>query len=326
MGLFDKVSGFVKREAEDIGEVAERARDRLDQELSEREAELEMTPAEKLRALQRKARQNDDRVDEIMEKAGVSTAEADAAAEVQARAAAAADLEPPSVTQIVLADGSVRSGDDPSLDADGETDEDETPDEGDLSWVAPRQGEEAVVPAFSAAVGAASPSNQPDEAAGADDLADAAAVVDALPASQAPASETADHVEALPEPPVAEPVPVETSEPVAPEPEASELPPPPPPPLPEPVAPAAEPAPAEADASEPPRRETPAEIAARVVAELEQAVAEEPEPAPAPAAPAPKPEPTFEKTPAQRKYEEARRAADALLEELRGELRDDGEI
>ena len=96
--------------------------------------------------------------------------------------------------------------------------------------------------------------------------------------------------------------------------------------MPEPVPAAAPPEPSPAVADEPPRRETPAEIAARVVAELEQAVAEDPEPAPAPAAPAPTPEPTFEKTPAQRKYEEARRAADALLEELRGELRDDGEI
>jgi hypothetical protein len=297
MGLFDKVSGFVKREAEDIGEVAERARDRLDQELAEREAELEMTPAEKLRALQRKARQTDDRVDEIMEKAGASTADAEAEAEVQARAAAAADREPPNVTQIVLADGSVRSGDDPTLDASGDADEDETPDEGDLSWVAPRQGEEAVVPAFSAAVGAASPSTATEEPENA----------------QAPA----------------EPAPVETPQAPTTDPvtaEASELPPPPPPPMPEPVPAAAPPEPSPAVADEPPRRETPAEIAARVVAELEQAVAEDPEPAPAPAAPAPTPEPTFEKTPAQRKYEEARRAADALLEELRGELRDDGEI
>lgn len=321
MGFFDKVSGFVKREAEDIGEVAERARDRLDQELAEREAELEMTPAEKLRALQRKARQTDDRVDEIMEKAGASTAAADATAEVQAQANPATDLEPPSVTQIVLPDGSVRSGDDPTLDAAGESDEDETPDEGDLSWVAPREGEEAVVPAFSAAVGAASPSNPPDEAADEGppvDMSDAESVVDALAATATPGLPASDA-------PVAEP-PATVIAGASSPPDVSDLPPAPPQPMPGTAPPATDPADSAAVAEEPPRRETPAEIAARVVSELEDAVAEDPEPAAAPAASAPKPEPTFDKTPAQRKYEEARLAADALLEELRGELRDDGEI
>ena len=42
--------------------------------------------------------------------------------------------------------------------------------------------------------------------------------------------------------------------------------------------------------------------------------------------PAPEASPTYEKTPAQLKYEEARAAADALLEELRGELREDGDL
>lgn len=336
MGLFDKVSGFVKREAEDIGEVADRARDRLDKELAEREAELEMTPSEKLRALQRQARQNSDRVDEIMEKAGAAEAAAQAEAEVHE----AADLEPPLVTQIVLADGSVHTGDE--VDSEIEPiEDDESPDQGDLAWVAPRDGEEAIVPAFSSAVSVAAPSSPTQPDTGQPDAIEVAAPVepepvalaDAVPPSPAPVDETpAPPVEAPPleTAPVAEAAPevaagpetVET--PQAPiEDAAPPPPPPPPPPVPrrEPVAPT--PAPV---VTEPPRRETPAEIAARVVAELEQAVNDDPAPVRDPIPPPPQPEPTFEKTPAQRKYEEARKAADALLEELRGELKDDGEI
>ena len=342
MGLFDKVSGFIKREAEDIGEVADRARDRLDKELTEREEELEMTPAEKLRALQRQARQTDDRIDDIMEKAGASSAAAEADAEVQATNAAPVDREPPSVTQIVLADGSVRSGDDPGLVSIHDEDpEDEDPDEGDLSWVAPREGEEAVVPAFSAAVGTAAPSGSteasesPAEPAPGDDVEEAAGELAAAPATSAAAPEADEPpavdaaVELEPAAPTAaapavEPPVAET--PTPPDPALEELPPPPPPMM-EPVAAEPEP-PAPQVGEDPPRRETPAEIAARVVAELEQAVAEDPVPAPQPAAAPPpqQPEPTFDKTPAQRKYEEARKAADALLEELRGELKDDGQI
>lgn len=357
MGLFDKVSGFVKREAEDIGEAAERVRDRLDEELTEREEELEMTPAEKLRALQRKARQTDERVDKIMEKAGASAATTDAAAEVADATAPPVIREPPSVTQIVLADGSIRSGDDPTPTSGSEDVEDEDPDEGDLSWVAPRQGEEAVVPAFSSAVSAASPSDatpetpdeMPDDGDDADDTLalEPAESEPAAPEAPAPQAAQSGPPEAAPEAlstftndtsPALHPVsadPAVSAHPASPSDDGvataaastgTDLPPPPPPPMPEPAPVVQAPLEPVAPNEAPPRRETPAEIAARVVAELEQAVAEDPEPAPAAAAPPAPPEPSFDKTPAQRKYEEARKAADALLEELRGELRDDGEI
>lgn len=341
MGLFDKVGAFIKREAEDIGEVAERARDRLDEELTEREEELEMTPSEKLRALQRKGRETDDRFDEIIDKAEARASQVEAEAEV---AAVPVDLgeDAPNVTHIVLPDGSVRSGDDPPEPEPGEDDEaDGTPEAGDLSWVAPQAGEEAVVPAFQGRVATAE-----DSASSTSDQADPASgeiepisepMVDPFPdAPQAPAppietpAETfqtasspdvlAPGLDDLPPPPAA---PIEAAAPVTPAAPVEDL-----------AVHTAEPTPDPGDASE-----TPSEIAARVVADLDvaepapaaDAATESAELAPAavatePVPPAAPPEPVFDKTPAQIKYEQAREAADALLDELRGELKADGEI
>lgn len=335
MGLFDKVGAFIKREADDIGEVAERARDRIDDALTEREEELEMTPSEKLRALQRKARQTDERFDEIVDKAEARAAGTEAEADAAPPAPVDLGEDAPNVTHIVLADGSVRSGDDI---IDDDEDEDEEPEEvveaGDLSWVAPRDGEEAIFPAFQGRVSAAEPSSgpvgEPEE-----DPRDAQHPPAAHEQAVA-AAEPAEQPLTTPETPETPEAPVESGESVesvetavvqVDEPtveatsEADELTDlPPPPAVPDVPAAVAEPVAAAAPV------ETPAEIAARVVADLEEAVSSDPvatEPAPQ-AAPAP--EPTFEKTPAQLKYEKAREAADALLDELRGELKNDGEI
>lgn len=324
MGLFDKVGSFIKREAEDLEKAAERVRDKVDEELTEREAELEMTPAEKLRALQRKGRATSDKMDRIADKVEQQTAAAEAASgseppttQAASPGPAATDesslppppppppgesaqppasgYEAPPITQIVLADGSVYSG----ADVVDETYEDETPTDvaaqapqqpqaGDLAWLAPQPGEEAVVPKFNTAKTESEPAADP-EAGGATDP------IEGIETTE-PGSAAAD---------VPPPLPPEPVEPRNPEPESK---------------------PTLAEAGATGRPETPAEIAARVVAELEAAVDAAPEPETEPD-PAPEPESTaYEKTPAQRKYEEARAAADKLLEELRGELRNEGEI
>ncbi|KAG1647895.1 hypothetical protein GQR58_030258 [Nymphon striatum] len=302
MGLFDKVGAFIKREADDIGEVAERARDRIDDALTEREEELEMTPSEKLRALQRKARQTDERFDEIVDKAEARAAGTEA--EADAAPAAPVDL---------------------GEDVPEHEEPEEVVEAGDLSWVAPRDGEEAIFPAFQGRVSAAEPSSgpvgEPEE-----DPRDAEHPPAAHEQAIA-AEEPAEQPLTTPEAPVEGGESVETAVVQVDEPtveatseaaEPTDL--PHPPAVPDVPAAVAEPVAAAVPV------ETPAEIAARVVADLEEAVSSDPvatEPVPQ-AAPAP--EPTFEKTPAQLKYEKAREAADALLDELRGELKNDGEI
>ncbi len=99
MGLFDKVKAFLKSEADDIADMAGDARDKLDDELTRREAELAMTPAEKIDALQQKAAATDDEFDRIVDKAQDRAASVKANAEVDDLAdavsggTAAADLE-----------------------------------------------------------------------------------------------------------------------------------------------------------------------------------------------------------------------------------------
>ena len=88
MGLFD----FLKREAKDLGEAAEAARSKFDEELSERERELNMTPSEKIAALQQKAEATDAKFDQIANKADGT------------------DPALPNITHIVLPDGQVKSG------------------------------------------------------------------------------------------------------------------------------------------------------------------------------------------------------------------------
>lgn len=109
MGLFDKVGSFFRREAKDFGDAAEVVKDKLDHELSKREHQLEMTPAEKITALQQQASANDERFDQIAEKAAGRRALADAVAEV---GELANDASLPNISHIVLPDGRVRSGND----------------------------------------------------------------------------------------------------------------------------------------------------------------------------------------------------------------------
>lgn len=330
MGLFD----FIKKEADDVNKVVDRARERIDAALTEAEAELEMTPAEKLRALQRKGRQTDEAFDRI----------ADKVAEQTAPEPPPSLDEAPEVTSIVLSDGSVRSGNDvppEPEELEPEQPEDTGPAAGGLDWVAPRPGEEAVVPKFGGTgpVAEGDPAASPEpEATHEASPAEAPAPVHAVPLDEGQPEPTP--AMAAPPADVAAPAaPVGSPSPAAPDSSLADLPAPPTqapaaeiPPVPEPLPPRA-PEPEPMPESKLPSideilgtstGESPAEIAARVVAELEAAV-EEPavtEPAPVDAPP----EPQFEKTPAQLKYEKAREAADALLEELRGELRSEGEI
>ena len=116
MGIFDKVGSFLKREADDLGDAAEGVEDKFDQELTKRETELEMTPSEKIAALQQEAAASDARIDAIVNKAADRGAMADAVAEV---GEISPDVQLPTVTHIVLPDGRVKSGDDvspPSID------------------------------------------------------------------------------------------------------------------------------------------------------------------------------------------------------------------
>ena len=66
MGIFDKVGSFIKREADDLGDAAEGIKEKFDQELTNRENELEMTPSEKIAALQQEAAASDARFDAIL--------------------------------------------------------------------------------------------------------------------------------------------------------------------------------------------------------------------------------------------------------------------
>jgi ElaB/YqjD/DUF883 family membrane-anchored ribosome-binding protein len=107
MGFFDKVGSFFKREAKDLGDAAEDIKATFDQELTKREKQLEMTPSEKIAALQQQASATDARFDAIAGKASGLGALADAVAEV---GHPPVDASVPSVTHIVLPDGRVRSG------------------------------------------------------------------------------------------------------------------------------------------------------------------------------------------------------------------------
>lgn len=168
MSLFDKVGAFLKREADDVGDIAARARDRLDQELTEREAELKMTPEEKLRAIQRKSSETDAKMERIADKVAQRSATrlddlapAQQAPAPQVRAAAVPELD----------DGPehVKRGGEPNpAPTYAEPVFPDTADapesgmaEGGLDWVAPRAGEAAVVPAFQ---GRTSPSGSPSAA------------------------------------------------------------------------------------------------------------------------------------------------------------------
>lgn len=84
MGFLDKLTGFLKGEAKDIGEMAESAKDRLDEELTKREHDLAQSPADKIRDIQQETLAEDAEFDRILDKAGVKQATADAEAEVAA--------------------------------------------------------------------------------------------------------------------------------------------------------------------------------------------------------------------------------------------------
>lgn len=74
MGMLDKFTRFLKGEASDIGEAADQLKDRFDEELTRREAELAKTPSEKIDDLKAKASETDDEFDRILAKADAAWA------------------------------------------------------------------------------------------------------------------------------------------------------------------------------------------------------------------------------------------------------------
>jgi len=253
MAFFD----FLKREAKDLGDAAEKAKDRFDQELTKREQELEMTPSEKIAAIQRQAEGSDAKVNAILDKAGAQGAMADGVAEVGSL---------PNVTHIVLPDGQVKSGEQAPaaiVDDDGTVHQ--------VPLVSAPTAEDLQKPAATRAPAPVQP----------------APVVQAPPAQQ-PAP--------TPAPPVSGPSPEEIA--------AME---------------GTAPATAQAPVVTPQAEDLPSPPAAPVVpstADPVAAVTETPTPS----------NPELSKTPAQLKYERARAAANDLLDELREELKDDGDI
>jgi len=93
MGLADRIIGFLKREAKDVGDMAEKARDKLDAELTKREADLKKTPSERIDDLQDKASETDAEFDRILDKADAQSAQANAEAEVAEAAAASGQAD-----------------------------------------------------------------------------------------------------------------------------------------------------------------------------------------------------------------------------------------
>jgi len=266
MGIFDKVGSFIRREAKDLGDAADGVKDKFDQELTKREQELEMTPSEKIAALQQQAAASDANFDAIADKATGRTANADAVAEV---GDLPADVSLPNVTHIVLPDGRVKSG-------------------ASIDKVAEAGGTVHEVPL----VQAPTPEDlsKPETAAASPESTPASPTTQAVPV--APAHE-----------------PVTPAEPAAPlEPAAQE-----------PVVSVEPSAPADDHSEVPNTAQASAEV--DVAAPASDSV-EEPEATSA----APSSDPGYDKTPAQIKYELAREAANDLLDELRGELKGDGEI
>ena len=243
MGLFNKVGSFFRREAKDLSDAAEDVKDKFDHELSKREHQLEMTPAEKIEALQQQASANDERFDQIADKAADRRALADAVSEV---GELPNDPSLPNISHIVLPDGRVRSGSD------------------------------------------------------VDQVVDASALAHDVPVIEVP---TTDHLGQEPPPPPASSFPDAAAAPDVPDTldssESSDT-------------PAADDLGQELTA---PPTSTPA-AAAESAVETTEAVPQQLDPS----------NPAFGKTPAQLKYELARAAANELLDELRGELKDDGEI
>lgn len=265
MAFFD----FLKREAKDLGDAAEKAKDRFDQELTKREQELEMTPSEKVAALQEQASTNDAKFDAILEKAGAQGAMADAVADVESL---------PKVTHIVLPDGQVRSGEEAG------------------PAVADQHGTAPEVPLVSAPT-----TEELQEPPAAAESPTAQIPADTNPVAPPAATAEPAPSQGLPAPPAAATAAVHDQ--------------------------STPPTPVVRPSSEPPE--------AVVTSSVESSAAPQGAPTPAPAAnvapsqPSVSDDPTnpdFGKTPAQLKYERARAAANDLLDELREELKDEGDI
>lgn len=284
MSFLDKVGSILKREAKDLGEVAEDARDKFDAELSKREAELAMTPSERIKALQAQASTTDSKIDSIMEKAG---------------AAQSSEPEVPGVTHRVTANspGSVVDGSGEVLNVPLVL----APTAEDLNKPATPNIAASVPTPTPVETASPAPVPPPLPPAVSTDAADvpsfevpSARDLQAKP--DLPIADIPDAVAKVSEPPIAKP-----SNPTP------------------PARPKVEVPRVDLDAKQP---ETPA--AKQPVAEQPVEASEPAEPKVEPATAEPKPD--FDKAPAQLKYERARAAANDLLDELRGELRSDGEI
>jgi ElaB/YqjD/DUF883 family membrane-anchored ribosome-binding protein len=78
MGTWDTIKSILRREAADVREGMSKLRDKLDNELTKRESELEATPTERMDMIQDKIDTADDRLAELETELEGQTAEADA--------------------------------------------------------------------------------------------------------------------------------------------------------------------------------------------------------------------------------------------------------
>jgi predicted nuclease with TOPRIM domain len=77
MGLWDSVKAFFRREVADVSEGLSDLRDRLDEELTRRERELEATPSERMEMIQGEIDAADDRLAELEAELDARTGEDD---------------------------------------------------------------------------------------------------------------------------------------------------------------------------------------------------------------------------------------------------------
>lgn len=81
--FWNRLVQFFNKEAKDVGEFIDSAKDKLDDELTRRERELEMSPSEKIEAITKASDEQDAEFERIIDKAEQRSAQSVADAEVE---------------------------------------------------------------------------------------------------------------------------------------------------------------------------------------------------------------------------------------------------
>lgn len=92
--FWNRVVKFFGREAKEVGEILDSAKDKLDDELTRRERELEMTPSEKIEAITQAGDVQDENFERIIEKADRRSAEITAERELRERESVLDRIDP----------------------------------------------------------------------------------------------------------------------------------------------------------------------------------------------------------------------------------------